>query len=473
MGSEMCIRDSSQSRRQVHSKSGPTRRSRSEPPAYARGRTRSPSPEKEVKIPYAAIVDALMKPVNKMGKNDKGKEIVVALTCTCPFPTCTNGGTYELQKWPNSISKTNAYAHMRTCGGGKRNGKGDKAIKALYDDYLEKQGNGQDQPRAADIHISSHPTLSSPKDKATMKKIQFIILNDAPLSWVEDPNFRRLCGDTEETKISLATFKSVLLALSEITTEILSERLRDAGWGVVIHDGWTKASIHYFGMIASYNRVVWYRKGDKWEACLEPTRSLVSVSPIGAAATSEDEENGTITQEATKFNAQAMEYQIEDIFWGFYGINIDNWLMALIADNAEVNKALARLLDVAHVKCRNHSFNLDGKDSFETDSSLVRVTDDTHTVSPRLYLPRGYCANRLLVQPFLTFLSCVFPLNSCATGDENNQREHQAVSCCPECNQPTTHLERRNTLVIHLQHDHKDGTHGESCDSLRGTRASE
>lgn len=55
-------------------------------------------------------------------------------------------------------------------------------------------------------------------------------------------------------------------------------------------------------------------------------------------------------EEAVRFNAEAHIQQLEEVFNPFH-VHLREWCLCSIADNAGVNKKIARLLQVPHVDC--------------------------------------------------------------------------------------------------------------------------
>jgi hypothetical protein len=312
-------------------------------------------------FPYKEICMSLMSPQPDY-KTENGKQKVKGYTCTCPFKGCT---VYK----PNERPWTNLHSHMVTCAGGVRaNGK-----KLVHLEFVKRQEETAPEAMKIDNYFSCTPE----KYKSVMRKLQFIILKDAPIYWVVDPAFRKLCNDTDATKVGVKSFKAILLALSDLVTQELKVEMKDACFGVINHDSWTKSSFHYLGIIAHYNIKQWhYSRGDKYYKSI-PVHSLVSVSPIAKYP----EDDSGVVEEATLFNAESLATQITKVFKDNYDIDVLTWLKAIVADNAEVNKSVARRLKKPHIGCRNHLLNLDAKDSINGVPSLGKVFDDIQNVS--------------------------------------------------------------------------------------------
>ena len=59
----------------------------------------------------------------------------------------------------------------------------------------------------------------------------------------------------------------------------------------------------------------------------------------------------------------------------FYEVDVNDWVKTVIADNAQVNIKLSKLLKVPHISCQNHLLALDLKDSVAADQELNSLMD--------------------------------------------------------------------------------------------------
>ena len=48
----------------------------------------------------------------------------------------------------------------------------------------------------------------------------------------------------------------VFYNLVEIVEDVIKKEMKEAGYGAIMHDGWTKFATHYVGIFAQYNRTV-------------------------------------------------------------------------------------------------------------------------------------------------------------------------------------------------------------------------
>ena len=69
--------------------------------------------------------------------------------------------------------------------------------------------------------------------------------------------------------------------------------------------------------------------------------------------------------------------QFEDIF-DIYGVDVHKWALCQLADNANVNKSIARLLRIPHVGCCNHKMNLELSLMVKEDKILSDTIESVH-----------------------------------------------------------------------------------------------
>ena len=136
--------------------------------------------------------------------------------------------------------------------------------------------------------------------------------------------------------------------------------MKDAGYGAILHDGWSKFSQHYVALFATYNKtvsVIEQRTAIKKKV---PSSVLLDMFPMSNVPATNDEAsklNPTEDTDATTFTAEVHAKFFRDIFLNLYDTDIEEWSVCQTADNATVNKKVARLLGIPHIPCNNHLFN--------------------------------------------------------------------------------------------------------------------
>jgi len=213
-------------------------------------------------------------------------------------------------------------------------------------------------------------------------------MKDLPIQTVEDPFFRSFSKHNKE-RISVKTLREVMFHLVELVEKKISDELRSAKTGAIMHDGWTHHSVHFCGVFASYmlepteknsqGKMPAQKKKKKEDLGPIAKLTLLAVSPLPHVSVHEEECSGEDEDEAVEFTAEAHVQFFKDTF-SFYAIeNIYSWLVASIADNAKVNLKVARLLKVAHIGCKSHLLNLDVEAWVDSDVSLSSTLDSVHS----------------------------------------------------------------------------------------------
>jgi hypothetical protein len=135
----------------------------------------------------------------------------------------------------------------------------------------------------ADYHggpISKHVLIDqvSVKEKAMVDWIKVLVLMNVPLCAVKNKIFRAFCRHDDNFSIEMV--KETLFQLWVLVLERVSDEMKKALIGGIMHDGWTKNRTHYFGLIAVYikSRREFH---DGVPTVVETVKSaLLSVSPL-------------------------------------------------------------------------------------------------------------------------------------------------------------------------------------------------
>lgn len=133
--------------------------------------------------------------------------------------------------------------------------------------------------------------------------------------------------------------RTVLFKLTELVAAVMTKTK-----GAIVHDGWTKSGTNYFGFFASFIRSVLVMKNGVHCLIDELTMPLLTVSPLRKAVCDSNESD----DEVERFDAKTHASRLEDVF-EFYVCNVYEWVLCSIADNCNVSKKLAKLLNVPHV----------------------------------------------------------------------------------------------------------------------------
>ena len=75
-----------------------------------------------------------------------------------------------------------------------------------------------------------------------------------PLPSVEDDLYRSVLK--YRYLFSCKTFRSIILAMVPYVEVKIKNEMKDAGYGAILHNGWSKFSQHYVALFATYNKTV-------------------------------------------------------------------------------------------------------------------------------------------------------------------------------------------------------------------------
>ena len=297
------------------------------------------------------LAKQLLPPKAKEVKKRSGETIMKAhLGMICPNKDCSEEGGEVW--WAKDGGWSNPYKHIKSCVFGND-------MEAMNDAYFAKVGGGSLTAQPGWEHKQEY----SDYDHAMHDWIKLIVNKCLPLSIVEDETFRAF--SKHEVPISRKQMKKVIFKLVELVEKQIGAEMKDAGIGALMHDAWTKDSIHYLGMIASYMADVTVKvHGGIEEHKKELRLVLLSVAPMvrhKETLDHDDHDEDDVSELATKFNAEAQLSHFKSIF-PYYGVEFADWAVALIGDNASVNIKTAELAKKPHVGCKNHKLNLEVND---------------------------------------------------------------------------------------------------------------
>ena len=125
-----------------------------------------------------------------------------------------------------------------------------------------------------------------------------------------------------------------------------------------MYDTWSKFGVHYIGIFACYIKRVNQLVNGVRNRLDKPVISLLSIDPM-LDTKDENVDNDNERKIASKFNAKIHAKHFRSVLSEFYDIDLEKWAVCAIVDNCATNRKVARLLNLAHVGCVNHLFNLD------------------------------------------------------------------------------------------------------------------
>ena len=303
------------------------------------------------------------------------------LVFKCPSPACKLGANKNIIfKYKAGFS--NPHKHILSCLVGNNQDELDK----IYSDNLKLKST---QGTLLNNQHFTPRVKTSSEHHEIYDWIDLIISKLLPLSAVEDNHYRKFGKKTNN--IGKKKLKQIICNIVELVEKKIQLEMEQAGQGSILHDGWSKFSVHYIGLFACYMKAVNIQKGIKVMKEEEPTLVLLSCAPMPEISddpfdpnTSNDNDGNNINDnndegnDATKFNAEVHANYISNTLSEYYKTNVDNWVVCQTADNAAVNRRTARLLKIPHIPCKNHLLNSEVNVMINSDTALEATIDKVH-----------------------------------------------------------------------------------------------
>jgi len=308
------------------------------------------------------IVKALMTFEGKESKPSLGGEKHYLLY-KCPKPGCSNPVVTFLA----NSGYQNPYRHLLSCfgKGQSRPAQISKVNKLFIEARNLSQKNGGTIRSHFDCQMLSEYEL------AMYGYMRLIVMKNLPVDTVEDEDFRTF--SKFKVHINIRTLDAVIFQLVELVEELISKEIKNTR-GALMYDGWTSNNTHFIGVFLSYCLQVPIRIDGKEKYKHIPQITLIGVSPL--AKIDEDDDDG-LSQEATKFNAEAHLTYFREIF-EYYNCDFDRWTVCLIGDNVSTNVKIASLCAKPHIGCVSHKLNLEVTFMVQNDTSLRNTINSVH-----------------------------------------------------------------------------------------------
>lgn len=102
----------------------------------------------------------------------------------------------------------------------------------------------------------------------------------------------------------MKTVRAVILKMVPLVEKMISYKMKQAGYGDLMADAWTKISTHYFGLFGKNNVRIKQTVGDEVFKLLVPKQVLLVMSPLTTWI--EDEKDSNKRTEATNFKAEGI-----------------------------------------------------------------------------------------------------------------------------------------------------------------------
>ena len=307
--------------------------------------------------------------------------------------------------------------------------------------------------------------------------MKFVINTNQPLKCVEDGEYRDF--SKAKTCFGKSRFAQNILEVEELVREKIKVEMAEAGLGAIMHDGWTCGGVHYVGLFACYmHKVKEYKNGNMVKVKMEPECVLIACSPMDKIdATGEKDTDHMTTEERQEydkttavFNSQVHVEHFRKVFKKYFDIELSKWCKCSIADNTATNRKIAKILNVPHVGCNNHKYNLDIEDWVRSDelfketlSSValtmkeakgsinnVAVLSEITDLKPILYNKTRWSGKyHTLVERFLRLRDAFIEASNDADADFHIDTTQRFKENVERILKP---LERMNFVTVNMQH---------------------
>jgi hypothetical protein len=253
-------------------------------------------------------------------------------------------GEWKCRKCGNVKAKnggwTNLLNHLKSCLG-----------KSYMETFLEAKRSQKSQQMS---HFTGQHVSNA--EKEVFEWIEFIVMKNLPMMFVDCPFTRRMCRAKPISSKTLRRHIMSLVALEKIQ-EVLPDKF------VLVFDGWTEGTEHYIGVSASYNRV----QNGKDVA----VQTLLSMQPLLANGI----EGMTADDHITHISKVLQRYDKK----------CGN-VLSLCGDNCNVNGKIASTIKVPLLGCGSHNFNLAVRQWIEDQPQLIQALSSVSKVMERQVL---------------------------------------------------------------------------------------
>jgi hypothetical protein len=223
---------------------------------------------------------------------------------------------------------TNLLSHLRSCVG--------KDYEQLFAEHEKLKASKE----------GGYFVRISDREKEVFKWIEFIVMKNLPVSFVDCPYTRNI---TRLKNISAQTLRCHILELLSVVKETIQAELPPKF--IIVFDGWTEGTHHYIGIAAAYLKV----GTDGKEV---PVQTILSMKPLLA--------DGIKGMRATDHLDHVEKVLVS------YGKTFEN-ILCLVGDNCSVNQSMARILGVPLIGCASHKFNLAVRQWISQQSELTPI----------------------------------------------------------------------------------------------------
>ena len=150
------------------------------------------------------------------------------------------------------------------------------------------------------------------------------------------------CTFKHKNVFSNKLVKEVLFNLVSIVEDKIKEEMKVAGYGSIMHDGWSKFGTHYVGIFAQYNNEVSCFIGKVKSTRLQPTNVLLAMRPmcgvpeegpkneLDVLDSSDDEDKEQKDEYATTFTAEIHANFFREVMQA-YDLELEDWAICQVS----------------------------------------------------------------------------------------------------------------------------------------------
>ena len=249
----------------------------------------------------------------------------------------------QLEKYASqqTAGYRNAYRHLLKCFAGSEH-------SFLLKQYREKLANSQSSIQNFFTETQRSTSSVNPRERAIHDYIKFIIETCSPLATVQKDSFRKL--SKYSYVFSRNTVREVMLKTVELLEQKIGQEMKSTR-GSIMYDGWSHCGVHYVGVYAMYMVRVPNSGSFVTKQSEELRIVLLSMSPM--AAVSKEGLTYDLNDDLKKFDARTHVSHLREVFQ-YYGVDLTDWVICQVADNASVNRRIALDLGIPHIPCLRH-----------------------------------------------------------------------------------------------------------------------
>ena len=153
--------------------------------------------------------------------------------------------------------------------------------------------------------------------------------------------------------------------------------------GCILHDGWSRAGIHYIAVFACYmiSKKIIGPDGNEKKIDV-PKLSLLASSPMSQLPSEKEgnEEDYEENDEAVAFRSEELVNFLNCTLKYYRYDSVTEFATCQVADSVKSNIKAARIMNIPHLDCNNHTLNLQVRLMIKEDKPLAKMIENMHEV---------------------------------------------------------------------------------------------